>query len=79
MGRSTISEQDFSASTVVALSGVFDVVWTEVADRATAGDVSTVQAAIADALIALAKASQLDDERLKVYARHKAMQALTPA
>jgi hypothetical protein len=79
VARSILSDQGFSPPVVATLQDVFDAIWTEVEPNITLDNAGTVQSAVAGALIGMAKASQLSEERLATYARSKALEAVHSA
>lgn len=58
--RSTLFNEGLPSTTVHTLVGVYDSVWSDLEPKVSSRRASAVQEAIADALIAMAKGSQLD-------------------
>lgn len=75
MARSNLSEQSFEPAIVSTLLAAYDAVWGQVEPVTDAHNLVRAQEAISDALLAMARAGQLNQARLEAYALDRARAA----
>ena len=75
MARASLSEHSFEPAVVSALLAAYDAVWSQVEPATDTHNIVRAQDAISDALLAMARAGQLNSARLEAYALDRARAA----
>jgi hypothetical protein len=79
MSRDNLTEHAFEPAIVNKLLAAYDAVWDRVEPVTDTNNILSAQEAISDALLAMARAGQLNRERLEAYALDRARAACAHA